>query len=84
MEEQVLAKKPLTDRAIAALKPAAKGKRRLHWDALVPGFAVRVTDSGNKSFVLVTRFAGSRHPTPRAELSARSPLQMRGHKPANG
>jgi hypothetical protein len=51
MEEQVLAKKPLTDRAIGALKPAAKGKRKLHWDATVPGFAVRVTESGNKSFV---------------------------------
>ena len=62
----MLAKKPLTDRAIAALKPAAKGKRKLHWDETVPGFAVRVTDSGNKSFVLVTRFAGSHHPTPRA------------------
>jgi Arm DNA-binding domain len=61
----VLAKKPLTDRAIAALKPAGLGKRSLLHDALVPGFAVRVTDTGAKSFVLVARF-GSKNPTPRA------------------
>ena len=33
----MLAKRPLTDRAIAALKPAPKA--RLVWDAIVPGFA---------------------------------------------
>jgi len=60
------AKKPLTDRAIRALPPAATGKRRLVWDALVPGLAVRVTDRGQRSFVLVTRYPGSRHPAPRA------------------
>jgi integrase len=62
----MLAKKPLTDCAIAALKPAAKGKRSLLHDALVPGFAVRVTDRGQRSFVLVTRYPGSAHPTARA------------------
>jgi len=60
------AKKPLTDRAIRALPAAEKGKRRLLWDALVPGLAVRVTDKGQCSFVLVTRYPGSRHPAPRA------------------
>jgi hypothetical protein len=59
------AKKPLTDRAIVALKPAPKGKRSLIWDALVPGLAVRVTDKGQRSFVLVTRYPGSRNPAPR-------------------
>jgi integrase len=59
-------KKPLTDRGIRALKPAQKGKRQLVWDALVPGFAVRVTDNGSKSFVLVTRYPASANPTPRA------------------
>jgi hypothetical protein len=58
------AKKPLTDRAIVALKPAPKGKRSLIWDALVPGLAVRVTDKGQRSFVLVTRYPGSRNPAP--------------------
>jgi integrase len=60
------AKKALTDRGIRALPSAAKGKRRLVWDALVPGLAVRVTDKGQRSFVLVTRYPGSRHPAPRS------------------
>jgi integrase len=60
------AKKALTDRGIRALPPPAKGKRRLVWDALVPGLAVRVTDRGQRSFVLVTRYPGSRHPAPRS------------------
>jgi integrase len=59
-------KKPLTDRGIRAIKPAPKGKRQLVWDALVPGFAVRVTGNGSKSFVMVTRYPGSPNPTPRA------------------
>jgi integrase len=65
MEGTMQAKKPLTDRAIAALKPAPKGKRLLVWDALVPGLAVRVTDKGQRSFVLVTRYPGSANPAPR-------------------
>ncbi len=60
------AKKPLTDRGIAALAPAPEGKRLLIWDATVQGFGVRVTDTGNKSFVLVTRYPGDKHPTARA------------------
>jgi integrase len=59
-------KKQLTDRSIAAFKPAAPGKRQLHYDALVPGLAIRVTDTGAKSFVLVGRFPGSTNPTARA------------------
>jgi integrase len=59
-------KTPLTDRSIRSLRPAPEGKRRLAWDALVPGLAVRVTDRGEKSFVLVTRYPGSPHPTPRS------------------
>ena len=62
----MIAKKQLTDRGIAAMPAAAQGKRQLHYDALVPGLAVRVTDRGAKSFVLVGRFPGSRNPTARA------------------
>jgi hypothetical protein len=51
----MLAKKPLTAKGIEALKPPPEGKRRLVWDALVPGLAVRVTDKDTKAFVLVTR-----------------------------
>jgi integrase len=57
----MLAKKPLTPRLIDALKPP----RKLVWDSAVPGFAVRVTDNGAKTFVLVGRFS-SRNPTARA------------------
>jgi integrase len=62
----MLAKKPLTDRAIAALKPAAVGKRKLYWDSVVPGLALRITDTGAKSFVYVKRFPGLPNPTARA------------------
>jgi integrase len=60
------AKKVLTDRAIQALKPAPTGKRLLIWDAQVPGLGVRVTDTGQKTFVLVVRYPGDRNPAPRA------------------
>lgn len=62
----MLAKKPLTDRAIKAVKPAPSGKRTLVWDALVPGLALRVTDNGKRSFVLITRYPNSPNPTPRS------------------
>jgi hypothetical protein len=59
-------KKPLTDRAIRALQPALEGKRRIVWDAIVPGLGIRVTDRGVKTFVLVTRYPGSTSPAPRS------------------
>jgi len=62
----MLAKRPLTDRGIAAIKPARPGKRHLYWDAVVPGLAVRVTDTGVKAFVLVKRFPGNPNPTARS------------------
>jgi len=65
LEFPMLAKKPLTPRAIAALKPALAGKRRLVWDSIVPGLAVRVTDRGICTFVLITRYPGSANPVPR-------------------
>ena len=62
----MLAKKSLTDRGIAGLKPAAPRKRKLYWDAVVPGLAVRVTDTGAKAYVLVGRFPGNPNPTARS------------------
>src|SRR5512133_993760 len=47
----------LTDKGIAALKPVL-GKRITVFDAVVAGFAVRVTERGAKSFVRITRFQG--------------------------
>lgn len=46
----------LTDRTVKAKKAAAKGKRDVFNDALVPGMALRVTDTGHKSYVLMARF----------------------------
>lgn len=58
-------RRPLTDRAIAALKPAPVGKRLLLHDSVVPGFAAMVTDKGAKSFVLVVRFPKTGKPARR-------------------
>ena len=75
-----MAKIELTDRTLKALRPGtktweelwrdAKGNKRtrpIMWDALVPGFGVRVTDRGKLSFVLVKRYPGSKsgQPVPR-------------------
>jgi integrase len=63
-----MTKRALTDRAIKSLerKPAKPGKTYDVADALVPGLAVRVMPSGQRSFVLVTRFPGRTNPTRRA------------------
>ena len=45
------AKKPLTPRAIDALKPAPKGQRVLVWDATVQGFGSGDWHPGNKHCV---------------------------------
>lgn len=59
-------KKTLTDRTLKALKPAAKGQRYEVMDAVVPGFGARVTDKGQRTFILVARYPGSSNPTRRA------------------
>jgi integrase len=62
-----LPRQNLTDRFVNSRKSAAPGKRDLYLDAIVPGLALRVTDRGHKSFVLVTRYPSNpAHPTPRA------------------
>jgi integrase len=64
--EMDMATRILTDRTIAALRPAAAGKRYDRLDGIVPGLAVRVTDKGSKSYVLTARYPGSLNPTRRA------------------
>ena len=59
-------RKILTDRAIKAAKPAKAGERNQISDGIVPGLALRITDNGAKSFVLVARYPGSTNPTRRA------------------
>lgn len=61
-------KRDLTDRALKALAPAKSGKRSILWDAQVAGFGVRYNDRSppDRTFVLVTRYPGSKNPAPRA------------------
>jgi integrase len=62
-----MTRRALTDRTIKALKPAAKGKRYIVSDSVVPGMGVRVTDTGSKSYVFVARYPSApKHPAPRA------------------
>jgi integrase len=58
-------KAALTDRAISALSPADTGKRYDVTDTVVPGFLVRVTDSGSKTYALYARFQPGAGPTRR-------------------
>ncbi len=60
-----MAKEILSDKRIKSLKAAEPGKRFDVMDAIVPGLGVRVTDKGQRSFVLVARFPGSENPTRR-------------------
>jgi integrase len=65
--EQAVARQILTDRFINSRKKAPTGKRNDYADAIVPGLALRVTDRGHKSFVLVTRYPlNPEHPTRRS------------------
>jgi hypothetical protein len=61
-----MAKRTLNDRSLKALKPAKPGERYDAMDAALPGFGIRVTDRGTKTFMLVKRYPGSANPTRRA------------------
>ena len=59
-----MTKKRLTDRALKALKP-----RRQRYDLMdtdVPGFGVRVSEKGQRTFILIARYPGSSNPARRA------------------
>jgi integrase len=62
-------KRDLTDKFLKSIKPAPVGKRVIHWDAVVPGFGIRISDKSNRNnvgaFVLVARWPGSTNPAPR-------------------
>jgi integrase len=59
-------KRTLTDKFVRSLPAAGTGKRAEHWDAALPGFGVRVTDRGAKSYVVYTRWPGTGQPARRA------------------
>src|SRR6266480_1508098 len=65
--EQAVTRQNLTERFINSRKNAPAGKRNDYHDVIVPGLALRVTERGHKSFVLVTRYPSNpAHPTRRA------------------
>jgi integrase len=66
MGDRAMPKTTLTDRGLKAYKPAAAGKTYDRMDSQVPGFGVRVSEKGRKTFILVTRFPGKPDPTRRA------------------
>ena len=51
-----MARKKLTDRAVKLLKP--RSERFEVWDSSTPGFGVRVSPAGRKSFIFLYRFEG--------------------------
>jgi hypothetical protein len=57
--EPTMARQTLTDRKVQSLKAAPEGKRSQTMDGLVPGFGVRVTDKGAKTYIFQARFPGS-------------------------
>ena len=83
-------KKALTDRDLKALKPAQAGRRYVVLDTVVPGFGIRVTGHGRRTFVLIARYPGSSNPTRRAlgEYAPLSPADLkeaeRAHSTALG
>jgi integrase len=60
-----MAKITLTDRKVLSLKPAKEGKRDQYMDTIVPGFGVRVTDKGVRTYILQARYPGSDNPARR-------------------
>jgi integrase len=62
-------KKKLTDRFIKSIKPAPEGTRKQVMDELVPGFGIRVTDKGVKTYIFQARFPGSAYQA-RREINA--------------
>jgi integrase len=66
----------LTDRKVQSLKAAPKGERYQVMDALVPGFGVRVTDGGVKTYIMQARYPGSSNPA-RRELGRTDVLDLK-------
>ena len=66
-----IGRKRLTARTVKSLRPAApdptgkRNGRRFVMDAEVSGFGVKVTETGSRSYVLIKRYPGSKHPAPR-------------------
>jgi integrase len=66
----MIVRRNLTDRKVKSLKRNPKLEDKLGhydtWDATTPGFGIRTSKTGRRTFVLTTRYPGSRNPTRRA------------------
>jgi integrase len=51
---------PTNERDIAKIGPAPPKQRVIHWDGVVLGLGLRVTDTGHKTYVLVHRIKGGK------------------------
>jgi integrase len=56
--ERAAMAKRLSENSVKNLKPAKHGKRKQVMDTLVPGFGVRVTDTGAKSYFVIRKQPG--------------------------
>jgi integrase len=65
----------LNDRTLKALKGAPEGKTFDYWDKSFPGFAVRVSETGRKTFVLAARYPGSTAPA-RRKVGVYGPITL--------
>lgn len=52
-----MAKTVLTDVAVRRMRPPQSGRFEV-WDAALPGFGLRITENGNRSWILMTRLHG--------------------------
>ena len=59
-------RKTLTDRAVTARNPLDRSPPYDVMDTVVPGFGMRVLASGRRTYILTSRYPGSRNPTRRA------------------
>jgi integrase len=57
-----MASKTLTQLAVERFKPPSAG-REIHWDGLLPGFGLRISASGHRSWIAMFRVAGESKPT---------------------
>jgi hypothetical protein len=57
-----LARQKLTDVAVKALRPAAKGARYELWDSEMPGLGVRVSDKDTCTFLVMRWLPGHGKP----------------------
>jgi integrase len=55
----------ITEATLKGLKPAPSGKRDYVWDTILPGFGIMTMDTGASSYIVYTRFGGSRAPSRR-------------------